>query len=178
MHFKYEVTNNQPNLVIHYNDDVSHETSNFGLEPESMKIVKKFYNECYRKCGNKILRETLHQLDQKKLDQFLRKLEHLYKGKNEKMSQKQDFTTKTFLEQTTEMNKYQQLLSILMKTSELRENFDWKKILKQFASKVKTSTKFRTTPKAINNCFEQRMMCLYSNVTNIEHSCRPNAMLM
>lgn len=174
IHFKCGVTNKRPGQVKHLQEHKV-ETGETDFVQKSMKVVKKFYNDCFQRCGENVYETKLHHLENKPLQQFLKRLEQLYSQETDKQALEQPLA-KTFLEETSEANEYQKLLINL--TSTHKKKINLKEIFKKFAQEVKTNQKYHTRPKSINNCFEQKFSCLYPTLTNFEHSCRPNTILM
>lgn len=174
MHFKYEVLNKHQHVMHLQEKPETKEAPDF--VKKSMKFVRKFYNECFQRCGPEIYATKSHHLDEKPLQLFVRRLEQLYSQEKDKKSLEKP-SKKTFLEETTEANEYQALLMKIV-ASHTKKRMDLKEIFKKFAQEVKTNEKFHTRPTAINNCFEQKFSCLFSNLSNFDHSCRPNTILM
>uniref|UniRef100_A0A336MIS4 CSON001192 protein n=1 Tax=Culicoides sonorensis TaxID=179676 RepID=A0A336MIS4_CULSO len=184
MHFKIEVVNPNPSLFVHPNETKTEETSkddeNEIFVSKSMKIIKKLCDDCFQLCGSQYFPDIeSHQLTNKQIKPFVKKLNSLYLQEGNKMTMEGSSTpSKMFLEESSHANPYLKLLNTIVATQKTNNNTDLEAIFDEFAQKVKTIKKFLTLPKTINYRFEQKMSCLYENLTNIEHSCCPNTILI
>lgn len=174
MHFKYVVSNKNPFKTIYLEEELEEKGESVFVK-KAMKLVRKFYSESLQKHEINRFEIKLGRLSTKVFQQFLKRLEKLYIDEKDKKSLEQ-LITKTFLEETTEANKYQNLLMKLKETQKKKNNL--KVIFKKFAREVKSNKIFHTRPTANEDGLVQKFTCLYSNLTNLEHSCRPNTIMM
>lgn len=171
-HFSYKKINTLFG-GLHY--DQYTEPVDIQLIMKMQPIIKTVYDNCYQKWATVACYDsTAMEFDKKQLKIFLKKLETASKDVEIPDLQKQTYNT--FLEETSKVNKY---LNLVMSIAESKE---WKnplvEVLQEFARIVKTNSTFRLNLTSVNMEFEQRIKCLYSKLLNFRHSCNPNTFFM